>query len=52
VQTTSEKINALKRCAQEIARDQTSPNDTRISYLELLEEQDHDNLTLAQMLAR
>jgi hypothetical protein len=52
VQATCEKIDALKRCAQEIARDWTSRDDTRISYLEMLEQQDHNNLMLAQMLAR
>jgi hypothetical protein len=52
VQATSEKINALKRRAQEIARDQESQNDTQISYLETLEQQDQDNLMLAQMIAR
>jgi hypothetical protein len=52
VQATSEKIDALKRRAQEIACDQKSQDDTRISYLEMLEEQDHNNLMLAQMLAR
>jgi hypothetical protein len=52
VQATCEKIDALKRCAQEIACDRRSRNDTRISYLETLEQQDQDNLMLAQMLAR
>jgi hypothetical protein len=52
VQVTSEKIDTLKRHTQEIAHDRTSRDDTRISYLETLEEQDHDNLMLAQMLAR
>jgi hypothetical protein len=52
VQATSEKIDALKRRAQEITRDRRSRDDTQISYLEMLEQQDHDNLTLAQMLAR
>jgi hypothetical protein len=52
VQVTSEKINALKRRTQEIACDWTSQDDTWISYLEMLEQQDHDNLMLAQMLAR
>jgi hypothetical protein len=52
VQVTSEKIDALKRRAQEIARDRTSQDDTQISYLETLEEQDRDNLMLVQMLAR
>jgi hypothetical protein len=50
VQATSEKIDALKRCAQEIAHDWGSRDDTRISYLEILEEQ--DNLALAQMIAQ
>jgi hypothetical protein len=45
-QANHEKIDALKRCAQEIARD-----DVQISYLETLEECDNDNLRLAQMLA-
>jgi transglutaminase-like putative cysteine protease len=52
VQVTSEKIDALKRRAQEIARDLRSRNDTWISYLETLEQRDHDNLMLAQMIAR
>jgi hypothetical protein len=52
VQATSRSIAALKRHAREFAHDQTSQDDTRISYLEKLEEQDCDNLTLAQMLAR
>jgi hypothetical protein len=50
VQATCKKINTLKRHTQEITRDQRSQDDTQISYLETLEEQ--DNLTLAQMLAR
>jgi hypothetical protein len=52
VQATSKKIDTLKRRTQEITRDQKSRDDTQISYLEMLEEQDHDNLMLAQMLAR
>jgi hypothetical protein len=51
-QTNHEKIDTLKRHAQEIARDQRSRDDTQISYLETLEERDNDNLRLAQMLAR
>jgi hypothetical protein len=46
-----EKIDALKRRAQEIARDRRSRDDIQISYLEMLEERDNDNLRLAQMLA-
>jgi hypothetical protein len=49
---TSKKIDALKRCTKEFARDRTTRDDTQISYLETLEEQDRDNLMLAQMLAR
>jgi hypothetical protein len=52
VQATYKKIDTLKRQAQEITRNQTSQDDMRISYLETLEQQDHDNLTLAQMIAR
>jgi hypothetical protein len=50
-QMNSEKIDALKRCAQEIARDLRSRDDIQISYSETLEEQDNNNLRLAQMLA-
>jgi hypothetical protein len=50
-QTNCEKIDALKRCTQEIARDLRSCDDVQISYLETLEERDNDNLRLAQMLA-
>jgi hypothetical protein len=46
------KIDALKRRAQEIARDRRLRDDIQISYLEMLEERDNDNLRLAQMLAR
>jgi hypothetical protein len=52
VQVTCKKTDALKRRAQEIARDRTSRDDTQISYLETLEQQDHNNLMLAQMIAR
>jgi hypothetical protein len=51
VQANREKIDALKRCAQEITRDLRSRDDVQISYLEMLEERDNDNLRLAQMLA-
>jgi hypothetical protein len=52
VQTTKEKLNNLKRFAQKHAHDQGSCDDVQISYLEIVEEQDNDNLRLAQMLAR
>jgi hypothetical protein len=52
VQANSKKINTLKRCAQEIARDRMSRDDTWISYLEMREQQDQDNLMLVQMIAR
>jgi hypothetical protein len=51
-QANREKIDALERRAQEIARDLRSRDDVQISYLETLEERDNDNLRLAQMLAR
>jgi hypothetical protein len=50
-QVNSEKIDALKRRTQEIAHDLRSHDDVQISYLEMLEERDNDNLRLAQMLA-
>jgi uncharacterized protein HemY len=50
-QANREKIDALKRHAQEIAHDLRSRGDVQISYLETLEECDNDNLRLAQMLA-
>jgi hypothetical protein len=50
VQATGEKIDALKRRAQEIAHDRRSQDDTWISYLETLEEQ--DNLMLVQMIVQ
>jgi hypothetical protein len=52
VQTTEEKINALKRLAQKYAHDLGSCDNVQISYLEIKEEQDNDNLRLVQMLAR
>jgi hypothetical protein len=51
-QTTEEKINALKRLVQKHARDLGSCDDVQISYLEIQEERDNDNLRLVQMLAR
>jgi uncharacterized protein HemY len=51
-QVNHEKIDALKRCAQEITRDLRSHDDVQISYLETLEERDNNNLRLAQTLAR
>jgi hypothetical protein len=49
--TQSDKIRDLKSLAQQYARDLGSHEDTRISYLEDLEDRDSDNLRLAQMLA-
>jgi hypothetical protein len=46
-----EKLRDLKKLAQHYARDQGSCDDTQISYLEILEDSDNDNLWLAQMLA-
>jgi hypothetical protein len=51
MQANRKKIDALKRCAQEIARDLRSRDDVQLSYLETIEEHDNDNLRLAQMLA-
>jgi hypothetical protein len=50
-QTKEEKLEDLKQCAQRYARDLGSCDDAQISYLELQEERDNDNLRLAQMLA-
>jgi hypothetical protein len=50
-QVNCKKIDALKRHAQEIARDLRSCDDVQISYLETLEERDNNNLRLVQMLA-
>jgi hypothetical protein len=49
--TQTEKLRDLKKLAQHYARDRGSCDNTRISYLEILEEHDNDNLRLAQMLA-
>jgi hypothetical protein len=50
--TQSEKLRDLKKLAQQYARDRGSCDDVQISYLEILEDSDNDNLRLAQMLAR
>jgi hypothetical protein len=47
-----EKLRDLKKLVQQYARDQGSCDDAQISYLEIQEECDNDNLRLAQMLAR
>jgi hypothetical protein len=49
--TQTEKLQDLKKLAQQYARDQGSCDDVQISYLETLEDRDDDNLRLAQMLA-
>jgi hypothetical protein len=49
--TQMEKLRDLKKLAQQYARDRGSCDDTQISYLEMLEDRDNDNLRLAQMLA-
>jgi hypothetical protein len=51
MQANCKKIDALKRRTQEIAHDLRSRDDVQISYLEMLEDRDNDNLRLAQMLA-
>jgi hypothetical protein len=50
-QANRKKIDTLKRHAQEITCDLRSHDDIQLSYLEMLEERDNDNLRLAQMLA-
>jgi hypothetical protein len=47
--TQMEKLRDLKKLAQQYARDRGSCDDTRISYLEMLEDSAGDNLRLAQM---
>jgi hypothetical protein len=49
--TQTDKIRDLKSLAQQYAHDRGSCDDTRISYLEMLEDRDNDNLTLARMIA-
>jgi hypothetical protein len=49
--TQTEKLRDLKKLAQHYARDQGSCDDTRISYLEFLESEADNDLTLARMIA-
>jgi hypothetical protein len=49
--TQTEKLRDLKTLAQRYARDQGSCDDVRISYLEFLESEAEDNLTLAWMIS-
>jgi hypothetical protein len=51
-QANREKIDTLKRRTQEIAHDLRSRDDIQISYLEMLEECDNDNLRLAHVTLR
>jgi hypothetical protein len=48
----TEKLRDLKQLVQHYARDWGSCDDTWISYLEILEDSDNDNLRLAQMISR
>jgi hypothetical protein len=47
----TEKLQGLKKLAQQYARDRGSCDDVRISYLEFLETEAEEDLTLVQMLA-
>jgi hypothetical protein len=49
--TQTEKLKDLKKLAQQYARDQGSCDDTWISYLEFLESEAEDDLTLARMIS-
>jgi hypothetical protein len=49
--TQTEKLRDLKTRAQRYARDRGSCDDTRISYLEFLESEAEDDLTLARMIS-
>jgi hypothetical protein len=49
--TQTEKLRDLKKLAQHYARDQGSCDDTRISYLEILEDRNDNNLRLAQKIS-
>jgi hypothetical protein len=49
--TQMEKLRDLKTLAQQYARDRGSCDDTRISYLEFLESEAEDDLTLVRMIA-
>jgi hypothetical protein len=48
----TEKLQDLKKLAQQYAHDRGSCDDIQLSYLETLEECDDNNLRLVQMLAR
>jgi hypothetical protein len=50
--TQTEKLRDLKKLVQQYTRDRGSCDNVQISYLEIQEERDNDNLRLAQMLAR
>jgi hypothetical protein len=49
--TQSEKLRDLKTLTQRYTHDRGSCDDTRISYLEFLESEVEDDLTLARMIA-
>jgi hypothetical protein len=49
--TQMEKLQDLKKLAQHYTRDRGSCDNTRISYLEYLESEAEDDLTLAQMIS-
>jgi hypothetical protein len=49
--TPEEKLRDWKTRTQQYARDRGSCDDTRISYLEFLESEAEDDLTLARMIA-
>jgi antirestriction protein len=49
--TPEEKLWDFKTRAQQYARDRESCDDVRISYLEFLETEAEDDLTLARMIA-
>jgi hypothetical protein len=50
--TANKKLEDLKKHTQQYTRDRGSCDDVQISYLELQEDRNNDNLRLAQMLAR
>jgi hypothetical protein len=49
--TQTEKLRDLKTLAQQYTHDRGSCDDTRISYLEFLETEAEEDLTLAWMIA-
>jgi hypothetical protein len=49
--TQTEKLRDLKKLAQQYTRDRGSCDDTQISYLEFLESEAEDDLTLARMIS-